>query len=117
MAKDTVRDVVSREYTVNLHKRLHGITFKKRAPRAIKELVKFAQTQMKTTEVRVDTEVNKYVWKQGIRNVPRRIRVRLHRRRNEDEDAEQELYTYVTLVNVTGFKGLQTKAVEEDSQE
>jgi hypothetical protein len=31
-------DVVSREYTINLHKRLHGITFKKRAPRAIKEV-------------------------------------------------------------------------------
>ena len=28
--------VVTREYTVNLHKALHGVTFKKKAPRAIK---------------------------------------------------------------------------------
>ena len=28
--------VVCREYTINLHKALHGVTFKKRAPRAIK---------------------------------------------------------------------------------
>lgn len=29
-------DVVSREYTINLHKRLHRQTFKKKAPRAIR---------------------------------------------------------------------------------
>ena len=29
-------DVVTREYTINLHKRLHGIGFKYRAPRAVK---------------------------------------------------------------------------------
>ena len=28
--------VVTREYTINMHKRLHGIGFKYRAPRAIK---------------------------------------------------------------------------------
>lgn len=32
------QDLVSRDYTVNLHKRLHGITFKKKAPRAIREI-------------------------------------------------------------------------------
>ena len=30
------KEIVTREYTVNLHKALHGVTFKKRAPRAIK---------------------------------------------------------------------------------
>ena len=39
---------VTRDYTVNLHKRLQKIAFKRRAPRAIKELVKFAQTNMFT---------------------------------------------------------------------
>jgi hypothetical protein len=31
-----VGEVVTREYTINLHKRLHGIGFKYRAPRAVK---------------------------------------------------------------------------------
>ncbi len=31
-------DVVSREYTINLHKRLHGQSFKDKAPRALKEV-------------------------------------------------------------------------------
>ena len=34
--KKRTKEVVTREYTVNLHKALHGVTFKKKAPRAIK---------------------------------------------------------------------------------
>lgn len=65
MAKDNARKtVVSREYTINLHKKLHGITFKKRAPRAVKEIKKFAQKMMKTKDVRVDVKLNKAVWSQ-----------------------------------------------------
>ena len=33
--KSRSKDVISREYTINLHKALHGITFKKRAPKAV----------------------------------------------------------------------------------
>ena len=39
---------VKRDYTLNMHKRLQGISFKKRAPRAIRDIKKFAQTQMYT---------------------------------------------------------------------
>merc|ERR1711976_939083 len=85
--KSRSKEVVTREYTINLHKRLHGITFKKRAPRAIKEIRKFAQKQMNTEDVRIDIRLNKQVWSRGVKNVPYRIRVRLSRRRNEDEDS------------------------------
>lgn len=62
-----IDDVVTREYTVNLHKRLHGVGFKKRAPRAIKEVRKFAEKQMGTPDVRIDTRLNKQLWSKGIR--------------------------------------------------
>ena len=39
--KKAAADLVTREYTANLKKWLHGITFKKRAPRAVRELRKF----------------------------------------------------------------------------
>ena len=80
-ARKTTRseDVVTREYTINLHKRLQGITFKKRAPRAIKEVKKFALKIMGTEDVRVDVGLNKFLWSKGVRNVPYRVRVRLHR--------------------------------------
>ena len=108
----TMGEVVTREYTVNLHKRLHGIGFKYRAPRAVKELKKFAEKQMGTHNVRIDTRLNKHIWSQGVRNVPFRFCVRLARLRNEDEDSVHKLYTLVTHVNVATFKGLQTKNVE-----
>ena len=59
---------------------------------------------MKNKDVRVDQDLNKAVWAQGVRNVPRRIRVRIERRRNEDEDAEEPFYLYVEHVQVSTFK-------------
>lgn len=41
--KGRSKEAVTREYTINMHRRLHKTTFKKRAPRAIKEIKKFAQ--------------------------------------------------------------------------
>merc|ERR1711910_30386 len=110
----TMGDVVTREYTINLHKRLHGIGFKYRAPRAVKEIKKFAEIQMGTKDVRIDTRLNKAIWSQGVRGVPFRMRIRLARLRNDDEDSIHKLYTLVTHVNIPkgGFKGLQTENVE-----
>lgn len=110
--KSALSEVVTREYTIHLHKRLHGVGFKKRAPRAIKEIRKFAEKQMGTPDVRVDTRLNKFIWSKGVRNVPYRVRVQLSRRRNEDEDSIHKLYTLVTHVPVTSFKGLQTENVD-----
>lgn len=110
--KSALSEVVTREYTIHLHKRLHGIGFKKRAPRAIKEIRRFAEKQMGTPDVRVDTRLNKFIWSKGVRNVPYRVRVQLSRRRNEDEDSIHKLYTLVTHVPVTTFKGLQTENVD-----
>ncbi|KAJ4810969.1 60S ribosomal protein L31 [Rhynchospora pubera] len=108
-------EVVTREYTINLHKRLHGCTFKKKAPKAIKEIRKFAQKAMGTTDVRVDVKLNKQIWSQGVRSVPRRIRVLISRKRNDEEDAKEELYSLVTVAEVPaeGLKGLGTKVIDE----
>lgn len=106
-------DLVTRDYTIQLSKRIHKMQFKRRAPRAVKEIRKFAEKVMGTKDVRVDAELNKAVWKRGIKNVPTRVRVRLSRRRNEDEDAEETLYTYAQLVEVDSFKGLLTENVVE----
>merc|ERR1719481_192938 len=114
----TMGEVVTREYTIDMHKRLHGIGFKYRAPRAVKEIKKFAEKQMGTKDVRIDTRLNKAIWAQGVRGVPFRMRVRLARLRNEDEDSIHKLYTLVTHVNIPkgGFKGLQTENVETSNE-
>lgn len=91
-------------------------TFKKKAPKAIKEIRKFAQKAMGTTDVRVDVKLNKQVWSRGIRSVPRRIRVRVARKRNDEEDAKEEFYSLVTVAEIPpeGLKGLGTKVIDEE---
>ena len=104
-------DLVTRDYTIHLSKRIHKQQFKRRAPRAIKEIRKFAQKAMGTQDVRIDARLNKYVWSTGIKNPPTRVRVRLSRKRNDDEEADEKLYTLAQLVEVSSFKGLQTENV------
>ncbi|KAL1953908.1 hypothetical protein VTO42DRAFT_2030 [Malbranchea cinnamomea] len=111
--RSAIADVVSREYTINLHKRVHGLSFKKRAPRAIKEIRAFAERAMGTKDVRLDPQLNKKVWEAGIKGVPFRIRVRISRKRNDEEGAKEKLYSLVQAVNVKNPKGLQTAVIEE----
>ena len=68
--RSAINEVVTREYTINIHKRIHGVGFKKRAPRALKEIRKFAMKEMGTPDVRIDTRLNKAIWAKGIRNIP-----------------------------------------------
>jgi large subunit ribosomal protein L31e len=108
---------VTRVATINLHKRLHGVTFKKRAPRAVREIKKFAASLMSTKDVRIDTDLNKFIWSKGVRNVPFRVRVTLSRQRGEEEDdAEKRMYTLVELKDVPSFKGLQTQVVADKAE-
>lgn len=110
------------------------MSFKKRAPRAIKAIKEFATAHMVrpalpwlclscvrasaeanlqgTKDVRVDPQLNKKVWERGIKTVPHRMRLRLSRKRNDEEGATEKLYTYVEAVNVKDVKGLQTVIVE-----
>jgi large subunit ribosomal protein L31e len=104
-------DLVTRDYTIHLSKVCRKTQFKRRAPKAVKEIRKFAQKQMGTSDVRIDSDLNKFVWSNGVKNIPVRVRVRLSRKRNEDEDAAEKLYTLVRLVQVSSFKELQTENV------
>jgi large subunit ribosomal protein L31e len=122
---------------------VHGVSFKKRAPRAIKEIRAFAEKAMVcshplypsdasdhvllmlsfdlptnhfdqgTSDVRLDPQLNKKVWESGIKGVPFRLRVRVSRKRNDEEGAKEKLYSYVQAVNVKNPKGLQTAVVED----
>ncbi len=95
-----------RDYTLNMHKMLQGIQFKKRAPRAIRDIKRFATKEMFTELVKVDTNLNRYIWVNGIRNVPRRIRVRITRKRNEDEESKHKFYSLVQHVPFDSFDNL-----------
>ena len=100
---------VTRDYTINLHKRCHGIQFKRKAKVAVREIRRFAQKNMMTEDVRIDNALNNFIWSRGIRNIPRRVRVRMVRKKNEEEDSGNRFFTLVQWVNVSSFKKLQTE--------
>ncbi|CDY14309.1 BnaA08g14400D [Brassica napus] len=104
--KGRKEEVVTRE-------RLHSCTFKKKAPKAIKEITKFAEKAMGRKDVRVDVKLNKQIWSRGP---PRRIRVRVARKRNDDEDAKEEFFSLVTVAEIPaeGLSGLGTKVIDEE---
>ena len=65
--------------------------YKRRAPRCMAMIRKFAQTAMCTEDVRIDPTVNKYVWNKGIHAVPARIRVRMSRISQDGEDGSKHV--------------------------
>merc|ERR1719171_2157250 len=67
---------------------------------------------MQSKDIRIDTKLNKAIWANGVRNVPKRIRVRMSRKRNEDD--KHKMFVLVQHVPVESFKNLQTEAVQDD---
>ena len=89
---------MTRKVTINLHRRLYKTQFKKKTPKAVKEIRAFAQETMRTKDVRIDPELNKNLWKKGVRNLDPRVHIILERKKNEEnEDGGEEMYTVVKL--------------------
>ena len=96
--------------TVNIHKLAHRATFKRKAPTAIKKVKQLVQKMMKTEDVRIDPKLNQFVWAQGVRNLPHKVRVRISRKRNEEEgNSKGEFYSLVQHVHIEDFAGRLTE--------
>ncbi|OCT94082.1 hypothetical protein XELAEV_18011746mg [Xenopus laevis] len=89
--RSAINDVVTKDYTINIHKMIHGIGFKKRAPRAPREIRKFTVKEMCTPDVRIETEQSRNAMKMKtfLTN-----------------------FTHWSPVPVTNYKGLQTVNVD-----
>ncbi len=74
--------VEERIYTVPLG-RAWVVPGYRRAEKAITVLKKFVQRHMKPESIVIDPTVNEAIWSKGIKNPPRKIRVRLSK---DDED-------------------------------
>ena len=72
---------ITRKLRVNLHKQLQGVQFKKKAPRAIKVIKQLVKRNMLTKDVRIDPELNKEIWKNGVRNLPTRVEIIMERKK------------------------------------
>ena len=76
------KDIVEeRIYTIPLGKAWIA-PVKKRSPRAVKIIRSFMNRHMKPEVLSISNDVNLAIWKRGIENPPRRIKVRAARDKN-----------------------------------
>ena len=78
----------------------------------MKAIKQFATKHMGTKDVRLDPQLNKKIWENGVKNPDYRLRLRIARKRNDEEGAKEKLYSYVSHVAGESAKGLQTVTVE-----
>ena len=65
---------------------------------------------MRTDDVRIDTKLNQFIWSSGVRNLPKKVRVRVTRKRNESENEKKsEWFTLVQHVDIDDFAGRLTE--------
>jgi large subunit ribosomal protein L31e len=89
-----VEETIARIYTINLSKA--WLTPKhKRTDRVVNMIKEFAIKHMKSSQIKIDQELNRYIWEKGKTNPPRKVRVRIVK----DEDDQVIVSLYEDIVN------------------
>lgn len=97
MAKDTkVDNKVEREYTIPLREKSRAVPRYRKTPKAIKTIKEFLAKHMKVenrdlNKVKIDKDLNQFMWARGIRKHPHKIKVKVRR---EGENIIVELVDY-----------------------
>ena len=90
----TVEDTLARIYTINFSKA--WLTPKhKRTDRVINMIKEFAIKHMKSSQIKIDQELNRYIWERGKTNPPRKVRVRIVK--DEDDQVIVSLYEDIVI--------------------
>jgi large subunit ribosomal protein L31e len=84
-----VEENLSRVYTINLGKAWLTPQYR-RTDRVVNIIREFAKKNMKSSDVKIDQDLNRQVWSRGKANPPRKIRVRM----TKDEDDVVIVSTY-----------------------
>lgn len=91
-----IEDTLARIYTINFSK--GWLTPKhKRTDRVINMVKEFAMKHMKSSQIKIDQELNRYIWKKGKTNPPRKVRVRIVK--DDDDQVIVSLYEDIVLDN------------------
>src|ERR1044071_1415414 len=99
-----VDESIARIYTINFSKA--WLTPKhKRTDRVINMIKEFAIKHMKSSQIKIDQELNRYIWEKGKTNPPRKVRVRIVK----DEDDQVIVSLYEDILNETEATELKTE--------
>ena len=90
----TVEDTLARIYTINFSKA--WLTPKhKRTDRVVNMIKEFAIKHMNSSQIKIDQELNRYIWEKGKTNPPRKVRVRIVK--DEDDQVIVSLYEDIVI--------------------
>ena len=88
----TIEENITRVYTINLGKA--WITPQhKRTDRVVNMIREFAEKHMKSSEIKLDQDLNRQIWSRGKTNPPRKVRVKMVK----DEDGTVTVSLYEDL--------------------
>jgi large subunit ribosomal protein L31e len=105
-----VEDTLARIYTINLSKA--WLTPKhKRTDRVVNMIKEFAIKHMKSSQIKIDQELNRYIWERGKTNPPRKVRVRIVK--DEDDQVIISLYEDVIVESGSQMKTEESIGIEE----
>ena len=102
---------LSRVYTINLGKAWLTPKYR-RTDRVVNIVREFAKKNMKSSDVKIDQDLNRQVWSRGKTNPPRKIRVRM----TKDEDDVVIVSTYDEPTNAVPAP-TETESVSEPRKE
>ena len=109
-----VEDTLARIYTINFSKA--WLTPKhKRTDRVINMIKEFAVKHMKSTQIKIDQELNRYIWEKGKTNPPRKVRVRIIK--DEDDQVIVSLYEDILLENESREKSEEANKEDQENKD
>jgi large subunit ribosomal protein L31e len=104
-----IEETIARIYTINLSKA--WLTPKhKRTDRVVNMIKEFAIKHMKSTHIKIDQELNRYIWEKGKTNPPRKVRVRIVK----DEDDQVIVSLYEDILNESSTSA-ETEDIKSDT--
>ena len=105
----TVEDTLARIYTINFSKA--WLTPKhKRTDRVVNMIKEFAIKHMKSSQIKIDQDLNRYIWERGKTNPPRKVRVRIVK--DEDDQVIVSLYEDIVIESDSQTKPETSEKVE-----
>jgi large subunit ribosomal protein L31e len=92
---------LTRVYTIRLGK-AWGTPQYRRTDRVLNMIKEFAKKHMKTDKIKIEQDLNRYVWRKGKTNPPRTVRVRMIR---EDDEVIVSSFTEPRIAEETKDQG------------
>ncbi len=105
-----VEETIARIYTINFSKA--WLTPKhRRTDRVVNMIKEFAVKHMKSSQIKIDQELNRYIWEKGKTNPPRKVRVRIVK----DEDDQVIVSLYEDILNESTTATTEATELKSDS--